>query len=275
MTEEIILDTKSNKFYEKIKRANDLGSFLGLYSELIDKKVVGWFYPVDIVAFYYLIMIAQKEIDGDMCELGVAFGKSAIGLSLLRDNNEILYLYDFFVSPDISKESASEVIERYGNNTNIEWRIQDLYKLKTEDIQFNKKIKFLHIDSCHQHTTVLKDLNNFSVHMLDNGIISLDDFNDPNYPGVNTAVSEFILSDTGKDWRIFAIGNNKAYLCKKDYFDFYRNGLVKWIMQTIEKININFSEIFDKECALLVPQQSLSHQEIEEYLENKKERFYG
>jgi hypothetical protein len=156
------------------------------------------------------------------------------------------------VGDDISLESAKNVVEKYGTLNNVEFRVEDLFKLKVNDISFQNKLRFLHIDSCHQHTAVLKDLINFSSQMLDDGVICLDDMNDPNYPGVNTAVSEFILSENGKEWKIFSIGSNKAYLCKEKYFDFYRSSLTNWMMNNFQQIGINFAEVFDKECVLFL-----------------------
>lgn len=276
MTNKIILDTSLNKMYEKISEVTNVNSYVNLYIEVIDKKVTGWYYPIDMIIMFHIAKIAQENINGDFCELGVAFGKSAIGLSILKKEEEKLYLYDFFNSDEISQENATSVIEKYGNYKNVEWRIIDLYKLNREEIAFANQLRLLHIDSCHQHTMVLKDLSNFTPHIIDDGVICIDDFNDPEYPGVNTAIAEFINSEEGKDWRIFAIGANKAYLCRKKYFDFYRNSLVRWIRENVQQINVNFAEVFDKECALLIGAgRGLSEEEIENILENKKERFYG
>lgn len=275
MTEKIILDTALNKMYKKVTEIINVNDYVNFYTEVIDKKVVGWYYPIDMIIMFYIAKKAQKDIVGDFCELGVAFGKSAIGLSLLKREEEKLYLYDFFVSEEISQENATLVIEKYGNYKNVDWRILDLYKLNEKDVSFDNALRLLHIDSCHQHTMVLKDLRNFTAHIVDNGVICLDDFNDPEYPGVNTAVAQFISSEEGKQWRIFAIGANKAYLCKKQYFDFYRNGLVKWVKENLPQVNVNFAEIFDRECALFIGGKGLTQEEIQNILENKKERFYG
>lgn len=275
MTDKIILDTDINKMYYKVSQITDVVSYVNFYTEVLDKKVVGWYFPIDMIIMFYIAKISQENVKGDFCELGVAFGKSAIGLSLLKKEEEKLYLYDFFKNGDISQENATSVIEKYGNYKNVEWRVQDLFKLTPEKVNFENKLRLLHIDSCHQHSMVLKDLKNFTPHITDDGVICLDDFNDPEYPGVNTAVSQFINSVEGKDWRIFAIGANKAYLCKEKYFEFYRNGLVRWVRKTVPQVNIGFAEVFDKECALLIDRKGLTEKEIEDVLENRKERFYG
>lgn len=275
MTGKIILDTDINKMYYKVSQITDVGSYVSHYTELVDKKVVGWYFPIDMIIMFYIAKVSQENIRGNFCELGVAFGKSAIGLSLLKKEEEILYLYDFFNANDISQENAASVIEKYGNYKNIEWRIQDLFKLNSNDINFENKLRLLHIDSCHQHTMVLKDLKNFTPHVIDSGVICLDDFNDPEYPGVNTAVSEFINSSEGEDWKIFAIGANKAFLCREKYFEFYRNGLVRWVRKAVPQINIGFAEVFYRETVLLMGEKGLKEEEVEDILENRKERFYG
>lgn len=249
-------------------------NFLNFYQTKIDNNVFGWFYPIDILIFYQILIESQNEISGDVCELGVAFGKSALGLSWLKKDSENLYLYDFFIGDDISEEIAQSNLEKYGNINNTEFRVTDLYKLQKSEIHFENKLRFLHIDASHEHSAVLHDINNFADYVLPNGVICLDDWNDTSFPGINTAASEFILTNKSK-WKIFAIGMNKAYLCQEEYFDYYRNNLTRWMMNLSDSFNISFSEVFNKECVLLHSKDKWSNEKIEDYLENKTQRFYG
>ena len=80
----------------------NLGEMLALYKSQIDAEVPGWFYPADI-ALIYVLMAAQTQskIEGDICEVGVYLGKSAILLSRLRGANENFYMFDLFgMQPD-------------------------------------------------------------------------------------------------------------------------------------------------------------------------------
>ncbi len=76
--------------------------YLRNYKEVIDKEVEGWFYPKDIIITYGILKELQKP-KGDVCEIGVAYGKSAIAISQFIGNNNF-YLYDIFSESD--KEEA-------------------------------------------------------------------------------------------------------------------------------------------------------------------------
>jgi hypothetical protein len=102
----------------------------------------------------------------------------------------------------------------------------DSATLPPSALHFEKPLRFLHIDASHQHPYVLKDLISFSPHVPKTGIICLDDINDAEYPGVNSAMVEFCLSSLGSTWRPFAIGANKAYLCHRHLLRSYQSLLL-------------------------------------------------
>lgn len=267
---EIIINTNTNDLAYQFDKTNfNIKSFLNYYDVVVDKKVTGWMFPLDLVAFYYLLT-NSLQTKGDICELGVAYGKSAIALSLFRTWDENLYLYDSFPA-EITPEHAKNLVESYGRNDRINWNICDLMKLKYTDSPFENKLKFLHVDACHDHTYVLHDLNNFSKFVSDEGIISVDDFNDPEYPGINTAITEFILNEEGKDWRIFAIGQNKAYLCKKQNFYLIRNLFIKNVIAELRSIPLNFSEIMQYNVINLATKHPMSYEKVLEFLEKESQ----
>lgn len=250
------------------KKNLNINSFLNYYNTEIDKKVTGWMYPLDLIVFYYLFSKVIQS-NGDVCELGVAYGKSAIGLSLLKKSEDNLYLYDSFPA-EITPEHAKNLVDTYGINENIIWNICDLYEKKYTEIPFKNKLKFLHIDAGHEHTQVLFDLSNFSRFVLDDGIISVDDFNDPEWPGINTSITEFILSDEGKDWRIFAIGQNKAYLCKKQNFYSMRNSLVENVISQIGGVPFAFHEIMTYNVVIFNSNRPMKYEEVLNFLQTEK-----
>ena len=111
-----------------------------------------------------------------------------------------------------------------------------------DDLIFKDQLKFLHIDGCHEHSAVLNDLMLFSNYMDDKGIIVLDDFQDQEFPGVNSAAFQFSLSNANyKNWRVIAIADNKAYLCQKKYQEYYQKKLVDYIVKAKEQYNIPFA----------------------------------
>ncbi len=51
--------------------------YLTWYRDVVDKEVEGWFYPIDIIILYGLLKETLDKVKGDICEIGVAFGKTA------------------------------------------------------------------------------------------------------------------------------------------------------------------------------------------------------
>lgn len=209
--------------------------YLTYFKETVDKNVEGWFYPIDIVMMYGVLNHLQKDKQGCVCEIGVAHGKSAIMISMFR-NGEKFYLYDIF--SEEARVKAEQNIYNYGNARDLIWKLQDTTNLKYDDLDY-EDIKLLHIDGCHEHPAVLSDLILFSNKMADGGIIVVDDYNDYEYPGVNAGTVEFMLSKSNyKNWRVFAVGDNKAYLCERKYHKQYQLQLVDYIEHAKSNYNV-------------------------------------
>lgn len=213
-------------------------NYLSHYKLVIDKEVEGWFYPKDLILLYGIMVELQKPEMGDVCEIGVAYGKSAIALSQFRGDNK-LYLYDIF--SEEARQVAEKNISKFGNSKDIVWRLQDTTELKVSDIQFDRVIRLLHIDGCHEHSAVLNDLQLFAPFMADNGVIVVDDYNDQEYPGVKSAVIEYCLSKVNyKNWKIIAIGDNKAYIVQKKYQEQYQKAIVDYMVKAVQQYNVPF-----------------------------------
>ena len=58
--------------------------YLYNFKNVVDREVEGWFYPKDIIIIYGILNELQKPI-GDICEIGVAYGKSAIMISQFKN----------------------------------------------------------------------------------------------------------------------------------------------------------------------------------------------
>ena len=212
--------------------------YLYNFKNVVDKEVEGWFYPKDIIIIYGILNELQKPI-GDICEIGVAYGKSAIMISQFKNDNNF-YLYDIFTEE--ARVIAERNITKFGDGNNLIWRLQDTTQLTTDDIEFENNLRFLHIDGCHEHSAVLSDLMLFSNKMKDDGVIVIDDFQDQEFPGVNSAAFEFSLSKANyKNWRVFAIGDNKAYMCQKKYAQQYQKALVDYIEKAKVEYDVPFA----------------------------------
>lgn len=211
--------------------------YLTWYRDIVDKEVEGWFYPIDIIVLYGILNVLQEKIQGDICEIGVAYGKSAITLSNFKRSDDNFYLYDIF--PKNVFEKCKENIKKFGSDDKLVWRLENTMEI--DHAYFEKPIRLLHIDGCHEHSAVLNDLQFFSRYMHDAGIIVLDDFNDYEYPGVNSAAIEFSLAKYNhKNWRVFAIGDNKAYMCQKRMVHNYQILLAAFMKNALNTMNVPF-----------------------------------
>lgn len=242
-------------------RINNDIDMLNYYEHIVSKNVHGWFYPLDILIMFNLLRNNVNELKGDICELGVAQGKSAILLSLMRSENENFYMYD------LDPQDAPKNVAQYGNEKRTKFTSMDLMNLDKSDVVFENKLKLLHIDACHYHTALLKDINNFHEHVCDNGIIVIDDINDAEFPGVNTAVAEFCL--TNPQWKMFAIGHNKAYLAKEQYVRSYIKFIIKHFRDQLNYKNFRFNEVLGVDMIILTTREPVSDEILESYLQDK------
>ena len=165
--------------------------------------------------------LGTAEVVGAANVYPTVFGVALSGVNIkLADVN----INSLNIDIDNIKKSYSKdvkailIVHLYGNPVDITWRLQDTTQLTFDEIKFDKWLRLLHIDGCHEHSAVLSDLQLFNSFMADNGVIVVDDFNDQEYPGVKSAVIEFCLSKVNyKNWKIIAIGDNKAYIVQKKF----------------------------------------------------------
>lgn len=247
--------------------------YLGHYKMVIDKEVEGWFYPKDLILLFGIMTELQTPDMGDVCEIGVAYGKSAIAMSQFRTSSK-LYLYDIF--SEEARQIAENNIAKFGNPVDIVWRLQDTTQLTFDEIKFDKWLRLLHIDGCHEHSAVLSDLQLFNSFMADNGVIVVDDFNDQEYPGVKSAVIEFCLSKVNyKNWKIIAIGDNKAYIVQKKFQEQYQKAIVDYMVKAGRDYNVPFNlhmglrEVLDTNVLMCDSRTSWDPEEIKESLFDK------
>lgn len=77
------------------------------------------------------------------------------------------------------------------------------------------KFDVIHVDGEHTQRAASADLN-FSVrHLAEDGVIIVDDYYNLYYPGVATAVAEFLR--TG-EYAVFLLTQSQAYLCRATHF---------------------------------------------------------
>lgn len=207
----------------------EIPDLLNFYAVQVEPAVTGWFYPPDMIAFWLADRI-QKEayLSGDICELGVYQGKSAIMLGHMVRDGETLFCFDLFqeYSGDGFRANMERFCPRLGGALVCVPKDLTILRTPPEAIPAGT-LRFLHIDAIHNHVSVLNDLRNFSPLLASHGIAVLDDYFNPDWPGVSTGMSEFCLSDAGQGFRPFISTRSKMYLCRREWVKFYQTWFVK------------------------------------------------
>ncbi|WP_269608945.1 class I SAM-dependent methyltransferase [Prochlorococcus marinus] len=188
----------------------------------------GWFFPQDMLSLAIFNELHSKNnIKGHIVEIGVYKGKSFSFLSHFIKDTENLYGYDTF--PEDFYESTNLALENYGANVQYELIKADTSELNNDDIKAKidgKGIRILHIDAGHEYHEVFHSLLSFSPYVINNGIIVVDDYQDPEFPGIEAAVLDFCEIDRPRRFVPFFSGANKIYLCVTHMAKLFHEGIL-------------------------------------------------
>jgi hypothetical protein len=191
--------------------------FSGIAGSFWDGAIVTW----DVLFRYQ----AEAEIAGDLLEIGVLKGRSAVLLALHARPGETLALVD----PALRLE-ATDMVERArpGPNLYLRMRSQELGN-DTRLGALEGRCRWVHIDGEHSGPAVDNDLDIAARLLAPEGVICLDDFFTPAYPQITRAAFTW-LAARGGAFILFLTGFNKGYICRAhaalDYLRFTRDRML-------------------------------------------------
>jgi hypothetical protein len=93
-----------------------------------------------------------------------------------------------------------------------------------------KFFDFVHIDGEHTESAVNEDLKFALKHLKPNGVIAVDDIFHRNFPGIASAVFNFISRNSVSS---FLITPGKIYICREEYYDSFYS-FTRQILQEAE-----------------------------------------
>jgi hypothetical protein len=162
----------------------------------------------EMSARVFIALLEQQGARGDILETGAYKGKSAIVLANLLRDGEVLDLVD--VEDYLEKQH----FERFGQS--VRFFVGNADDLKTLLPHFEKKrggYRFVHSDASHTFDNVLNDLVYADALLNEEGLASVDDYENGNFPQVPFAVGAALFK---KRVRLtpFLVTNNKLYLCR-------------------------------------------------------------
>jgi hypothetical protein len=167
------------------------------------EQIPGFFYLADIMLFDFILAHQlDTGVPGEMLEIGVYRGKSAIlmGCGLRPDERLIACdLFDDVLShEDLGAKhrktySGLEVAEFYRNWDHYHSRQRlDVRVCDSAELTELPPLRFTHIDGCHNHQCVRRDIKLAAKNAGPRGVISLDDYPMSEEPGVAAAISEAV-----------------------------------------------------------------------------------
>ncbi|MGW6546927.1 class I SAM-dependent methyltransferase, partial [Streptomyces massasporeus] len=187
--------------------------------ELAD--VPGWFPPLDQMLFTWFLEQQKKAgIKGDLLELGVYMGKSAILLGHHLQDGELFTVCDLFEGDAPDEANKAESSQSYASLTQQAFErnylsfhdalptvITGPSSLVDEKVA-PETCRFIHIDASHLYEHVYGDIGAAHDILLPEGVVVLDDFRSEHTPGVSVAAWEAVLN---RGLRPICLSTQKMY----------------------------------------------------------------
>lgn len=185
------------------------------------RQVEGWFFPIDAYLFAIVDEIQKSEgIAGELFEIGVHHGKTALFLARMAGAGESVGVCDVFdaqsLNVDRSGEGNRAVFDRHWRELAREAALQVFPKLSSSLTagDTSTRCRFVHIDGGHRPEDVMNDLAVAERALLPNGVVAVDDVFNPNWPGVSEGFYRF-FAERPEVFAPIAIGGNKVLLARR------------------------------------------------------------
>ena len=185
----------------------------------------------------------RQGVVGDMAEIGVHHGKYLILLALLSRANENIFAIDVFEHQQHNVDgSGLGDYERFSQNfTSLAPDASKLRVIKKDSLMLRREdlyrgqpggVRLFSVDGGHTPHHTQSDIA-FAFQVLGRqGIVIVDDFYNPDWPGVQEGVHR-ILTERN-DIHPLGYGNNKLFLCRSDeraaYETFFSEELPAWCL---------------------------------------------
>ncbi|KIF76348.1 hypothetical protein QR77_25630 [Streptomyces sp. 150FB] len=183
--------------------------------------VRGWFPPLDQVLFEKLLTRQETLGErGDLLELGVFMGKSAIFLGQHLQDGESFTVCDLFESEAPDDANGAETAKSYptltrdafeANYLSFHDELPRVLAAPSSVVPAEvkpKSCRFVHIDASHLYEHVHGDIAAARDALLPGGVVVLDDFRSEHTPGVSIATWEAVLN---RGLRPICLSTQKLY----------------------------------------------------------------
>jgi hypothetical protein len=185
------------------------------------RRVPGWFELEDAVLFGVFDRLqVGAGVSGDLLEIGVYQGKSAILMGFFPQPGEELVVCDLFGAEADSVENTRENQAQYPRLEERKFaqhylrhhatlpRVLKQSSLEIEPHLEGRRFRFAHIDGSHLYSAVRHDIELARRHAAEDAVMVLDDIASDHTPGVTAAGWEAV---TQTDFTPLCVTKHKLY----------------------------------------------------------------
>ncbi len=162
--------------------------------------IPGWFTAIDITLFrFFLGEQVRTGQRGDLAELGVYLGASAVLIGSFQQPGETFTVVDLFGSRT-DDENGAEVRRHYRGLTQVAFEanyrtvhggLPVVIRGPSTEIReraAHGRHRFVHVDASHEQQHVVEDMASAKELLAPDGIVVVDDFRAEEFPGVAAGV---------------------------------------------------------------------------------------
>jgi hypothetical protein len=165
----------------------------------------------------------NQKIYGNLFEIGVHHGRTAVLLALMSTQGEFSIFVDLFDRQDENidfsglgnREIFELNLERWapGRREIVILRENSIDLDFTSVPELREGVRFAHVDGAHHKAAVLNDIRKTASVLIERGVLVVDDFMHSGFPSVNEACNLYLEEDP--TLAPVAIGRNKLILTTK------------------------------------------------------------
>jgi SAM-dependent methyltransferase len=198
-----------------------MAGFLESYFGAFD-RIEGWFSQDAALMFMaYNEVAAAQGVAGDMLEIGVHHGLSTLALAAMRHEGAQLVAIDLFDELQAENVSSSGSGSRAYFERNMRAFFGDISFVRCiaaasstlDPADLGNRFSFCHVDGGHTARETYDDLDLCHRILMPGGLLALDDYFNPAFPGVCEGAIKYWLAHDGALTPI-AVGFNKVLFQK-------------------------------------------------------------
>ena len=180
--------------------------------------IEGWLSTTSQMMFVVLSQAQHAAgLSGDLVEVGVWEGKTLLLFAHLATGDERAVGYDIEMRPRLIERSGRpDVVDR------IQLHVCDTFAMTIDDFARRNGIRIFHVDGNHDKQHVMHDLHLACEATDARGVVVLDDFFSPTWPGVTAALFECFEQKRNSGFVPFALAGSKCWLARPPMVETYK-----------------------------------------------------